>query len=81
MPSVAIATSPLETKRLLSPQEAADLLGVEVVTIRRWMVSGDLPSFRISKKTSRIAFEELQAWLGAKRWLARISACAEAPED
>jgi hypothetical protein len=45
------------------------------------MTAGDLPFFRISKKTRRIDFQELQAWLGAKRWLARIAACAAGPED
>jgi excisionase family DNA binding protein len=36
--------------RYLSLAEAADLLGVHPVTVRRWISQGDLPGYRLGQR-------------------------------
>lgn len=43
-----------EQKRLMRIREVADITGVCVDTIRRWVKSGQLPVVRLSPKTFRI---------------------------
>ena len=49
-PGVPPKISPGQTRRLLSLNEAATLLGVSTASIRRLMWSGKLPSVRILRR-------------------------------
>jgi excisionase family DNA binding protein len=56
---VGTATS---TEELLSPQEAADRLGVSVYTVRRWIKDGKLRAFRPGKEY-RLREHDLEEFL------------------
>jgi hypothetical protein len=69
------STSPAQHK-LLSPAEAAELVGVVHETILNWIKDPDscFPHFRINAKCIRIDPDELLGWLAARRWLGRVQA-------
>jgi len=50
------------TTRLLSPREAADLLGVSIVSIRRYYTAGRLRATRIGPKLVKFRPEDLEAF-------------------
>lgn len=57
-------------EKVVSPREAASLLGVQVVTVYRWIQLGQLPAYRLPSGYIRIRETDLQAFLtpvGAKR--------------
>ena len=55
----------MEANRLLySPQEAADTLGVSIVTIRRAFYAGRLPGIKIGKLL-RFRHEAIEAFIEA----------------
>ncbi|HEY3297760.1 MAG TPA: helix-turn-helix domain-containing protein [Armatimonadota bacterium] len=43
----------------LSPQQAADRVGVSKRTIQRWMQSGKLKAVKLTARTARIAREQI----------------------
>jgi excisionase family DNA binding protein len=53
------------TEELLSPQEAADRLGVSVYTVRRWIKDGKLRAFRPGKEY-RLREPDLEEFLRAR---------------
>lgn len=52
---------------LLSVQEAARRMGVNPMTIRRWIKSGGLKAHRAGPKLLRIASADLEAFLSARQ--------------
>ena len=62
MASVPPKVSPGQTRRLLSLNEAATLLGVSKASIRRLMWSGKLPSVRILRRI-RIDIRDLDQFI------------------
>ena len=50
-------------EQLVTVPEAAEILRVEVVTIRKWMYEGRIPYFKLSR---RVVFKEkdLEAFIG-----------------
>lgn len=46
----------------LSPQQAADLLGVHVETLKRWARAGKVPGWRTPGGWWRFSTDELTAW-------------------
>jgi excisionase family DNA binding protein len=45
--------------RWVSPQQAADYLGIHVVTMRRRIRSGDVPATRLGPRLLRVDLDEL----------------------
>ena len=48
---------------LLTPANAAQLLGVTVATMRRWVREGRIPAIRVSPRVTFIRKDELAAFL------------------
>ncbi|MDP8922145.1 MAG: helix-turn-helix domain-containing protein, partial [Chloroflexota bacterium] len=59
-PSVATVRAPGDAPGFYSVSEAATLLGVNRVTIWRWIRDGRLPASRLGHRTTRIAREDLE---------------------
>jgi excisionase family DNA binding protein len=57
----AMSNNPLE--KLLSTQEAADILGVHVQTIRQFIRRGELPAVEISARLYKIRPEDLEKFI------------------
>jgi excisionase family DNA binding protein len=51
---------------LLTPQEAADLLGLSRETIRRAIRSGELKAIRLGYRTVRVTKADLDEWIVSK---------------
>ena len=60
MPQVAAPV-----RRLVSLREAADILGVSVKTVRRYIAAGDLDAVRLGRKIIRIKTESLDKLIDA----------------
>ena len=56
---------PLE--KLLSTQEAADMLGVHVQTVRQYIRRGYLPAVKISPRLYKIRPEDLEMFIEDKK--------------
>jgi excisionase family DNA binding protein len=65
------------TEELLSPQEAADRLGVSVYTVRRWIKDGKLRAFKPGKEY-RVREADLEEFLAARE--VRPKAIAPSPQ-
>jgi excisionase family DNA binding protein len=52
-------------REYVTPQEVADRLGVSVSTVRRHIVRGSFPAYRLGPKGTaiRLDWDEVQAWL------------------
>ncbi|UOT02267.1 excisionase family DNA-binding protein [Rhodococcus opacus] len=50
-------------RKLITPHQAAERLGVEYSTIRRWIRSGKLPAFRLAGHAVRIDVADVDALL------------------
>lgn len=57
---------PTRIPRLLSVQQAADIVGVSTKTIRRWIDAKELPFHRLGRQI-RIAEDDLIAFLAKNR--------------
>jgi excisionase family DNA binding protein len=68
---ILAAVQAVELPRLLTPQEAADFLGLGLNTIYIWAREGKLPSYKISGAALRFDAAELRAWLEEHRQDAR----------
>jgi excisionase family DNA binding protein len=60
---MAATTTP--TRRLVSLPEAADILGLSVKTVRRYIASGDLDAVRLGRRTIRIKTDSLERLIDA----------------
>ena len=56
-----MTTNTISTAQLLSPNQAAELLGLSVRTIRRRIASGQLPAYRSGRKVIRIKTSDLDS--------------------
>lgn len=56
-------------EKMLSPQQAAEFIGVSMVTIGRYlnMKNNPLPAYRLSNRIVRIKPEELQGWIDKRK--------------
>ena len=52
----------MTSKPVLTPKEAAELLGVGYKTILRLCKQRDFPSFRLGERAIRISVEGLKKW-------------------
>jgi predicted DNA-binding transcriptional regulator AlpA len=70
------STAPPAQQQLITPKQAAELIGVGIETIWNYCKDPDsgFPHFRLSPKCIRIDRDELLGWLAARRWLGRIQA-------
>ena len=62
--------APQDTTRLLTPAQAAELLGISLATVHRRAVLGDLPAIKLwSGRRAPIRFrrDDLERWLEARR--------------
>ena len=59
-----VTTEPQQTtvQPWISIQEAADLLGVSIATLRRWCRDGVVPTHRLGPRLLRFDTAELLAW-------------------
>lgn len=54
-------------ERFYRPEDVAQMLGLKVNTVRRWVQTGKLPAFRISAKVVCIDPSDLRAFLDRRR--------------
>jgi len=64
---MAATITPLRSEHLLTVAEAAQRIRVNKDTVRRWILSGQLPAVRINARVVRIAARDLDALLTPKR--------------
>ena len=68
MPFSRFPPSQFDSDRLLSIDEIAEILGVNVRTVNRLVSGGRLPPpIRITRKLVRWKLSELQRWLDARQ--------------
>lgn len=53
-------------ERLVSPEEAAEMLGIKVGTLYLWALQKRIPSYKLGR-CRRFKPAELQAWIEANR--------------
>lgn len=71
-----MAATATPTRRLVSLPEAADILGLSVKTVRRYIASGDLDAVRLGQRTIRVRVESLDQLIDAhpvNTWRGRAS--------
>ena len=71
MPLANLATPAAELERQLTLQEAADLTGSSVSTVRRWIARGELRAYYYGRRVIRIDPADLRA-----QWTATATAPA-----
>lgn len=64
-PGAAMAATATRTRRLVSLTEAADILGLSVKTVRRYIASGDLDAVRLGRRTIRIKTDSIDRLIDA----------------
>ena len=52
-----------ELHKVVSPRGAAELLGLQPVTILRWIKNGKLPGYRLANGYLRVRITDLQQFL------------------
>ena len=60
-----MASTATAARRLVSLAEAAEILGVAVKTVRRYIAAGDLDAVRLGRRTIRIKTESLDRLIDA----------------
>ena len=60
-----MAATATPTRRLVTLPEAADILGLSVKTVRRYIASGDLDAVRLGRRTIRIKTDSLDRLIDA----------------
>ena len=63
--ATSIPSKPTATRRLVSLREAADILGLSVKTVRRYIAAGDLDAVRLGRRVIRIKAESIDRLIGA----------------
>lgn len=58
-------TEPAVVRRLVSLTEAAEILGLSVKTVRRYVAAGDLDAVRLGRRIIRIKTESLDRLINA----------------
>ncbi len=53
-------------KEIMTTEETAEVLGVHIATVRRWLNSGELPGYN-TPAGWRITRENVQSWLDKYR--------------
>ena len=61
-----MTTTPSRTARLLTTDDLAGMIGVEVRTIERWRKAGTGPPFMLFGRTIRYHPARVQAWMLAR---------------
>ena len=56
----------IEQQADLSPQEVSEIMRVSVYTVRRWILDGELPAFKVGRGW-RISEPAIQTWLEQRR--------------
>jgi excisionase family DNA binding protein len=64
-PGAAMAATATSTRRLVSLPEAAEILGLSVKTVRRYIAAGDLDAVRLGRRTIRIKTDSLDRLIDA----------------
>jgi hypothetical protein len=57
----------MREKKLYSTGEAAKLLGVSFITVKRWIYAGKIKALKTPSGRYRIPENEIQRWLGVKQ--------------
>ena len=52
---------------MLTVEEVAEMMKVNIRTVRAWVLSGELPRIRIGKREYRISKADLRAFIGKRR--------------
>jgi len=52
-----------ELQKVVSPRGAAELLGLQPVTILRWIKKGKIPAYRLANGYLRVCTADLQQFL------------------
>ncbi|HEU5036076.1 MAG TPA: helix-turn-helix domain-containing protein [Nocardioides sp.] len=60
-----MAATATSTRRLVSLAEAAEILGLSVKTVRRYVATGDLDAVRLGRRTIRIKAESIDRLIDA----------------
>lgn len=71
-----MAATATPIRRLVSLPEAADILGLSVKTVRRYIAAGDLDAVRLGRRTIRIKTDSLDRLIDARpvnAWRGRAS--------
>lgn len=58
----------MQNPDLVSIERAAEFLGVTTRAVRKWISSGELPAFRLGKRTIRIDYEDLRNFCKPIHW-------------
>lgn len=53
MPEASVAPQEESVKDMLTSQEVASMLGISMITVKRWRKAGKLPFIEFPKKTYR----------------------------
>ena len=65
---------PGNLQKLYTPEQVADLLQVNVITVHRWLRSGQLRGYKLGRKLWRIDSEYLEDFLTSRlREVVRIA--------
>ncbi len=70
--------------KLYTPNQVADILQVSVPTVKRWLLNGELPGFKIGMGGHwRVRSDELAEYIDTKRRqnVDMLSQCREAADD
>lgn len=62
---VTATTQPTVVRRLVSLTEAAEILGLSVKTVRRYIAAGELDAVRLGRRVIRIKAESLDRLIDA----------------
>lgn len=58
-----------KTTRLYTPDQVAEILQVSVPTIKRWLLSGELPGLKIGPAGQwRVRSDELAKYIETRQW-------------
>ncbi len=66
------ATSSPEPAPLLTYEQVADVLGIDVATLRRWVWAGKLPVVKLSRRLHRFRPEDLAKFIDSKTGLHHV---------
>lgn len=59
----ALSIDTIKDTKFYTIDEVADLLGAKPATVRRWVVSGAIESYKIGPRTRKMTREQVEAYL------------------